>query len=235
MKRLPVKHGSLVTPEGSKDDINRALKKLGVGEKFDNAAIEKIYFGLSKIIGRWFDEQSAKEASPVAKALSSIGKELIAAVELLGGHEDGLHTHVEIESTSYVKKILALDPTVGSIDNAEQVVRAFRDSGSKIGHACMVAYADLASEASKGGREKLDWYDDFTDFLLDIAEVAGVEPKNIKDRASRLRSGWLFEAAQAFEPFLYISMRSPSAEACGKRLERSKKASAPYTTKPFTK
>jgi len=50
-----------------------------------------------------------------------------------------------------------------------------------------------------------------------------VEPKNSKDRESCRRSGWLFDAAQAFEPFLHNYMRSPSPEACGKRLERGKK------------
>ncbi len=74
MKRLPVKQASLVTPVGSKDDIKRALKKLGVGEKVDEAAIDDIYLELAKIIGRWFEEQSAKGASPVAKALLSTGK-----------------------------------------------------------------------------------------------------------------------------------------------------------------
>ena len=60
MKRLPVKQAALVTPQGNKDDIKRAVEKLGVGERFDNSAIAQIYFQLSKIIGRWFEEQSAR-------------------------------------------------------------------------------------------------------------------------------------------------------------------------------
>ena len=39
---------------------------------------------------------------------------------------------------------------------------------------------------------------------------------------SGARGGWLLDAAQALETFLDPQMRSPSAEACGKRLERSK-------------
>ena len=35
--------------------------------------------------------------------------------------------------------------------------------------------------------------------------------------------GWLFEAAQAVEPFLSPEMRSPSREACFQRLKRSKR------------
>jgi hypothetical protein len=87
----------------------------------------------------------------------------------------------------------------------------------------MIAYADLASKASNDGRTPLLWYDDFTALLLEVARKAGVKPKLSKNRISRVRSGWLFEAAQALEPFFDPFMRSPSPEACGKRVERSSK------------
>jgi hypothetical protein len=87
----------------------------------------------------------------------------------------------------------------------------------------MVAYADLNQKALNEGRAPLRWYDEFTALLLKIAEKAGVDPSLGKDRITRTRTGWLFEAAQALEAFLDPYMRSPSAEACGKRLERSRK------------
>jgi hypothetical protein len=86
----------------------------------------------------------------------------------------------------------------------------------------MVAYADLNQKALNEGRAPMRWYDDFTALLLKLAEKVGVEPSLGKDRTTRARTGWLFEAAQALEAFLDPYMRSPSAEACGKRLERSK-------------
>jgi hypothetical protein len=85
----------------------------------------------------------------------------------------------------------------------------------------VAAYSALSDRSAERGRPVLDWYDDFTALLLDIANMAGVKPTMRKDRISGVRSGWLFEAAQALEPFLYPDMRSPSAEACGTRLERS--------------
>jgi hypothetical protein len=85
----------------------------------------------------------------------------------------------------------------------------------------MVAYADLNQKALNEGRAPLRWYDEFTALLLDIAKKAGVEPSLCKDRIRGTRTGWLFKAAQALEPFLDPFMRSPSPEACGKRLERS--------------
>ena len=230
MKRLPVKQAALVTPQGNKDDIKRAVEKLGVGERFDNSAIAQIYFQLSKIIGRWFEEQSARESSSVAKALLSTAKSLTQAAEILGGHEAGFHSHGEIESTAYVKRILASNPNIGSIDEAGQLLRTFNANAAEISRACMEAYSDLKSEAAKGSRETLYYYDDFVDLLLDIAAKGGVEPKQFKDRVTGERRGWLFDAAQTFEAFLYKPMRSPGPEACGKRLERAVKRLRRYTT-----
>ena len=90
-------------------------------------------------------------------------------------------------------------------------------------HICLVAHADLSSQRGQKGRQALEWYDEFVTLLLDIAKRDSVEPKMQKDRISGQRSGWLIDAAQALETFLYPQMRSQSLEACGKRLERSRK------------
>jgi hypothetical protein len=84
---------------------------------------------------------------------------------------------------------------------------------------------------------RYEWYDEFTALLLQIAERAGLEPTLKKDKSTRVRSGWLLDAALAFETSLDRLMRSPSSEACGKRLERSlgrlpnAKRQKPSTTK----
>ena len=163
------------------------------------------------------------EVSPVAKALLSIGRNLTDAVRLLSGHETGLRTSVEIEVTSQTAEFLALDPAVGSRAKARELIAAFQREAARIGHVCMIAYADITHEAGNGGRPALNWYDDFTDLLLEVAVKAGVAPTLRKDRENQTRSGWLFEAAQALESLLDPWMRSPSAEACGKRLERSRR------------
>jgi hypothetical protein len=119
--------------------------------------------------------------------------------------------------------MLASDPDVGSIDLAHELIDAFKENAARISSACLGAYADLTSRASKDGRDALGWYDEFTSLLMEIAKKAGIEPNLNKDRDSQKRGGWLFQAAQALEPFLHRYMRSPSPEACGKRLERSRK------------
>jgi hypothetical protein len=86
-----------------------------------------------------------------------------------------------------------------------------------------VSARDLKQRVGKSGRPQSDWYDDFTRLLLDIAHKAGVKPRLSKDRSFGTRAGWLLDAAQTLETFLDPQMRSPSAEACGKRLERANK------------
>jgi hypothetical protein len=118
--------------------------------------------------------------------------------------------------------ILALDPEVGSRRQADKLIASFRGDAAKLAHACLVVALDLKQTVGESGRPPSEWYDEFTALLLKVAETAEVEPRLSKDRISGARVGWLLDAAQALEAFLYPQMRSPSAEACGKRLERSK-------------
>jgi hypothetical protein len=183
-------------------------------------ALDEIYSQLAAIIGKWFAEQERVAIGPVAEALLKIAKNLSETSQLMSGHETGLRTSFEIAAASQLAKYLALEPTVGA--KANELMASFRERATQIAHACMIGYVDLSQEAGKQGRVALDWYDDFT-ALLAIAAKAEIEPTLRKDRITRTRSGWLFEAAQSLETFLYPHMRSPSAEACGKRLERSRR------------
>ena len=223
MRRLAKRGASLLTPRRTEGDLKTALCELGVASRFDDAAIHNFYVRIAQVCGSWFSEQEATEFSPVSKALRSAGKSLLEASQLFSGHETGLRTHVEIEVTSQVAGILALDPSIGSLEKAKALISGFQQEAQRIGHACMVAYADLNQKVINEGRTPLRWYDEFTGLLLDIAAKGGVDPAIGKDRVSGARTGWLFKAAQVLEPFLFHLMRSPSTEACGKCLERSKK------------
>jgi hypothetical protein len=118
--------------------------------------------------------------------------------------------------------ILALDPEVGSRQRADKLIASFRVDAAKLAHSCLIAAHDLKQRVGKSGRPPWEWYDDFTALLLEVAETAGVVPSLSKDRILGAPGGWLFDAARTLETFFDPLMRSPSAEACGKRLERSK-------------
>ena len=175
------------------------------------------------IIGQWSAEENRLDIAPLVKTFEAMGKELNKVAKILSGHETGLREVHDIEIVSRLAEILALDPEVGSREQADQLIASFRCDAAKLAHACLVAARDLKqSVMGKSGAPQQDWYDEFTALLLEVAGTAGVEPRLSKDRISGARRGWLLDAAQALETFLDPKMRSPSAEACGKRLERSK-------------
>jgi hypothetical protein len=222
MARLPASGASVGSPASDLEALKRALSGLHVGHAFDETVAQEVYWTLGEIIGRWLSEQSLLDKSLVAKTLLRIAKNVTEASVLLGGLETGIHSDVEIDVASRAAQYLAMEPGVDSIGTAQELLSSFRREAARLAHVLMVARADLPDRSDDGDRALL-WYDDFTALLLDIANRAGVEPKNNKDRITRVRGGWLFEAAQVMEPFLWREMRSPSPEACGKRLERSLK------------
>jgi hypothetical protein len=221
MVRLPARGPGLASPVRAKAELPRLLSELQVPQPIDDRAVDETYSRLAVVIGKWFAEQERVEVEPVASALLRMAKNLTEVSQLMRGLETGLRSSFEIAVASQLTNYLALEPTVGS--KAQELMAPFRQQADQIAHVCMVGYVDLSQGAGKKGRLALDWYDDFTALLLDIAANAGIKPTLRKDRATRARSGWLLEAAQLLETFLYRHMRSPSAEACEKRLERSRK------------
>ena len=222
MRRLPIRT-TLVTPSRDETKLKSALNGIGLAAVLSDADIHAVYMNLAQICGAWSAEQASMSASAVAQALLRLGKNLTEASRLFSGFETGLRSAVESEVTTLAAEILALDPTVGRLNQAKKLIASFREDAAKVGHACMVAHADLARKAEKEGRDKLLWYDDFTALLLRLAKKAGIKANLNKRRDNQQRGGWLFVAAQTLEEFLLPAMRSPSPEACGKRLEVSRK------------
>jgi hypothetical protein len=221
MARFPARGPGAARPVREKAELTRVLSELHLPQSIDDRAVDEIYFKLAVIIGKWFAEQERLEVKPVASALLRMARNLSEVSQLMSGLETGFRTGFDIAVASQLVRYLTLEPTIDS--KAHELMASFRQQAAQIGHVCMIGYTDLSREAGKQGRLALEWYDDFTALLLEVAAKAGVEPKNTKDRITKIRSGWLIDAAIALETFLNREMRSPSAEACGKRLERSRK------------
>jgi hypothetical protein len=220
--RLPSTGGWVASPLRDEGEFKRVLSELCPAHAFDRSTVRDFYEALSNVIGRWLSEQQRVEVSPVAKSLRSIGVSLGEAARTLQGHETGFHTDIEIEIVSQIKNYMALDPTVGSVEKADDLITSLQRDAAKLAHACLVAASDLATPSGAPGRTRLGWHDAFTELLLKIAKAAGVVPTLGKDRIRGERTGWLFLAARDLESFLWPEMRSPTPEACWKRLERSK-------------
>ena len=222
MARLPTSGSGLATPHRGKAELRKALTELCPDGDFSEADTNRIYAWLGQIIWQWSAETNRLDIAPLAKTFSVMARELNKIAKILAGHETGLHEIHDIAIVSQLKDILALDPEVGSRDQADKLIASFRGNTAKVAHACLVAAHDLKRTVGKSGRPRAEWHDLFTALLLEIADTAGVEPRLGKDRISGAKEGWLLDAAQAFETFLDPQMRSSSIEACFKRLERSK-------------
>jgi hypothetical protein len=222
MVRLPASGARIATPRRNEGELHRVLSDLRVGHSFDPTTVHELYWKFGTVIGQWLSEQQRMEVSPIAKALLSTARNLSEVSALLGGIETGFHSDLEIAVASRAAEYLALDPSVGSLIKAQELISSFQHDAARIAHVCMVALVDLPDRPGERGRRALDWYDGFAALLLSIAEKGGVEPTLRKDRITGARGGWLFEAARALESFLYPQMRSPTPEACAKRLERSR-------------
>ena len=223
MTRLPTSGVTVSTPRRSEADLRHVLVGLCPGVNFNKSNVDECYWQLGRIIGQWSAEQDRPDISPLAKTFTAMSKDLEEMAKILSGHETGLHERHDIEVVSQLATILALDPEVGSRQQADKLIDSFRRDAAKLAHACLITAHELKQQVGKSGRPPWDWYDDFTALLLEVAETAGVEPRLSKDRISGARVGWLLDAAQALETFLDPHMSSPSKEACGKRLERSMK------------
>ena len=221
MARLRTSGTAVVSPFRGQGELQRVLSDLGVGQAFDETALKEVYWSLGELIGEWMSEQSRLDRSIVAKALLTTAKNLSEASALLGGLETGLHSDVEIAVASRAAEYLAMEPGVESVGKAQELIASFHREAARIAHVLMVAHANLPDQPDQAGRPALLWYDAFTALLLDIASKAGVKPTLSKDRITGVRSGWLFEAAQALGSFFWREMRSQSPEACGSRLDRS--------------
>jgi hypothetical protein len=223
MVRLPVRGSSIATPCRSQAELGTCLADLRVADTFDAMSIERIYDEIGAIVGMWMAEKGRLQSTVLVKQMVSISTQLQGIAGTLSGHETGMQSAQDIEVVSQLAEWLALDPNVGSIEKAKELLASFVQQASRIAHACRVAGVDLDSRSATSGRSRLDWYDEFTALLLHIALKAGVRPSWQKDRVTGEWSGWLFEAARTLETFLPEEMRSPTSEACGKRLERSQK------------
>jgi hypothetical protein len=222
MARVPTSGATTVTPYRTEAELGKVLKELCPEAEFSASAIKNLYWRLGAIVGRWSAEQDRLNTLSVARALTAISKNVAAAAGTLSAHQTGMHESRDIEVVSQLKIVLIADPEVGSLQKADELISSQEDP-AKLTEACLIAARNLKNQVGKSGRPPFDWYDDFTAMLLQIAREAGVEPRLWKDRIEGDRAGWLFEAAWRLESFLNPDMVKGGKEACGTRLDRSKR------------
>jgi len=200
--------------------FRRKVSTLCPEHSFDEQTLSDLCLSLSSVIGKHQGEKYQPEAKAMANKLAATAKFLPQLGEELS-LRTGITQNTNTELAIRVREALELNPTVANRARADQRLGSFSQECLDISQACWIAFKLLSDERGKPGRTKIDWYDDFTALLLRLAKLANINPRLGKDRETGARTGWLFDAAQSLEELLYPEMRSPSREACGKRLERS--------------
>jgi hypothetical protein len=221
--RLPTSGVSLASPDGTVEDRAKILAQVGLRDRFKTAEVKALHFRLARIVGTWTAEMGRLEGKPIVRNLHSLGRDLLDAAAALQTIEGGFQQSEPLETTLRVAEYLSLDPDVGSIKKAQELLGRFRIIAAQIGQASLVAAADIARQPGERGRPNLDWHDQFTALLLEIAEKANVKPTLGRDRITDKRTGWLLKSARALEKLLPRAMRSQSLDACAQRLERSRR------------
>jgi len=210
-----------VEPAG--DDFRARVLALCPEHSFDEKTLTQLYLAFGAVIGTWLSEWGQPELLPIAKRLASTARFLEHLAQGLAGVQTGIRRSEDLEFAVLARQALSCNPTVGDLSHADEKLTSFQMQCSEMAQVFWVAFGMLKEERGKRGRQRLDWYNDFTALLLKIAKLAKIKPNLNKDRETRIRGGWLFDAAEALEPLFYPLMRSETPEACGKRLERSLK------------
>src|SRR5258707_7398537 len=202
MARIPISGATIATPfrYGPKPrvlteaDLRDLLADLCPQTVFAKSDVEVFYSKLKYILGLWSAEHDRLDIAPLAKTFTAMAKELKKVAEILSGHETGLREIHDIAIVSQLVTILALDPEVGSRQQADKLIASFRGDAAKLAHACLVAARDLKETVGESGRPQAQWHDEFTALLLEVAQTARVKPRLSKDRISDARVGWLLDA-----------------------------------------
>jgi hypothetical protein len=224
MTRLPLVGVRLSsTPEGTFENIERVLSDLKAREHYSESDIQLLHASLARVVGMWSAEQERIQVTTITSNLRSLGGNLLKAAAILQSHDTGIQRRDRLETLLQLEEYLALEPTVGTVEKARDLLASFAREAAKIGHASMIAGAGLAAQPGERGRPGHDWYDLFTSILFDVAARAKVKPALGRNGSTGDWTGWLLRAARSFETLLPAHMRSQSIEACAKRLNRSKR------------
>jgi hypothetical protein len=215
--------------ESAEADFRKRVSRLCPKEALDEEVLTQLYSDLGTVIGKWTSGWGQPELLPIMRRLAGTARFLEQLAQGLAGVQTGMRQSEDIEFALLARQALSLNPLVGDLSRADEKLASFQLQCSEMAQVFWIAFRSLKGDRGRRGRQKLDWYDDFTALLLKLAKLANTKPNLNKDRDSGARGGWLFEAAQILEFLLYPPMRS---ETCGKRLERSlKRLKATRSTK----
>jgi hypothetical protein len=227
MARLPRKGAAIASLYELDINLEQVVSDLGLAN-MTPAEKQDIRSRLEEVMGRGYDEfEMSQKLNPdnkrntknITTTLAAIARQLHEAEQYLRGLETGFRQSHHMEISQKVREMLAANPEVGS--KAGEFLSDFCNQLSTVASACLVAAKDLRTIKGKAGRKALNWYNDFTGFLVLIAKQNGIRPTVTIDRVTGEAQGRFLDIAAGFELLLLPNMRSPTNTARAKRLSRA--------------
>jgi hypothetical protein len=209
------------------NSLARVVSDLGL-PPLSSSDEEDIRSTLGHVIGRGLARIAVtKKLNPEAKlqtkdiggVLRAIARDFRSHERTLRGRQTGLRQSFEIEVANRIREVLSKNPEIKI--EADEFLSDSCDRIGAISDACLIAARDLELNRAEAGKKAIDWFDDFTRVLVNVAEKNGIRPTIENDRDTGKPKGRFFELAAGFERLLYPEMRSPSPSALAKRLSRS--------------
>jgi hypothetical protein len=220
MARLPrsgVGYQCLYEWEGTLQEIMASLGLKPLSKGAERKIRNRLGFALSK----WEEPYAATEVKDVVGSLKAHAKRLDQISSIGTITREGFARAHDLAVSGQVVQTLASDPNIGSAATAHTYLSDFCGRADTIASACRVAMSTLQSKKGKGGKIRYDWYDESTAVLVEICKQNKIEPTVGIDGITGEPVGGLAVLASAFERLLLPKMRSRTASAMVKRLQRS--------------
>jgi hypothetical protein len=143
----------------------------------------------------------------MTQRLRAIERDPAAHQSVLRGTDTGFHESFEIEIALRIREHFKSSDSCDRLRNLAQ--------------ASLAAAKELERTKGRSGRKSIDWFDAYTQILVDVADMNGIRATIVNDRSTGVPIGRFFDIASAMEMLLEPRMRAPSPGALGKRLSRS--------------
>jgi hypothetical protein len=156
------------------------MASLGL-KPLSKSAERKIRNRLGFALSKWEEPYTATEVKDVVGSLKAHAKRLDQISSIGTITRVGFARAHDLAVSGQVVQILASDPNIGSAATAHAYLSDFCGRAETLASACRVAMSALQSNRGKSGKNRYDWYDEFTATLVEICKQNKIE------RAQRLQ------------------------------------------------
>lgn len=219
MARIEHPGVGLQLPDEREVRLANVLAGLGL-RPLDEKELHELRTEIGFALGRWRESNSGVHSGDVARRMRKFASQLENMKCLLTAVDKGLHRQEDIQAAMLLASALRGLPTISGVEAAHEHIGRFREMAADVSIAMRVAAQSLDS-IKVGNKPQYDWHDSFVLAIAKICQQNGIDVKKVSSRKFDEPSGRFFEVVAAFEQLLLPKMRTRTAAALAKRINRS--------------